>query len=239
MNDSLRYFRRDPIHRRWHHDELTFGQVYAYGENYVLPLSHDEVVHGKGSLLGKMPGDEWRRFAGLRLLLAWQMLSPGKKLMFMGGEFGQQREWSEARELDWAALADPRHAGLQRLSGDLNRLYRDLPALHELDFQGDGFAWIDCHDSANSVLCWLRRARDGSFVAIAANFTPQPLGDYRIGVPAAGAYVEVLNTDSAHYGGGEIGNAGGAVARAGEWMGLPAHVEITIPPLAAVAFVLR
>ena len=234
MNDSLRYFQRDPVHRRWHHDELTFGQVYAYAENYVLPLSHDEVVHGKGSLLGKMPGDDWQRFANLRLLLSWQALTPGKKLMFMGGEFGQQREWSEARELDWGFLADPRHDGVRRLSADLNRLYSDLPALHELDFDGAGFAWIDCHDSGQSVLSWVRRARDGSCVVVAMNFTPHPRHGYRIGMPAAGAWCEVMNSDSAHYGGADIGNGGSVTAFAVPWMGLPASADVTLPPLAAL-----
>ena len=234
MNDSLRYFHRDSIHRRWHHDELTFGQVYAYSENYVLPFSHDEVVHGKGSLLGKMPGDAWQRSANLRLLLAWQSLTPGKKLMFMGGEFGQAREWSEARELDWGLLGEAAHSGLQKLSGDLNRLYRDLPALHSQDFESSGFEWIDCHDSAHSVLCWLRWGRDGSFVVIALNFTPVPQAAYRIGVPRPGRYVEILNSDSAYYGGSNLGNAGAIEAGEGEWMNRPANLEITLPPLAAV-----
>ncbi|MGA9395772.1 MAG: 1,4-alpha-glucan branching protein GlgB [Azonexus sp.] len=234
MNDSLRYFQRDPIYRRWHHDELTFGQVYAYSENYVLPFSHDEVVHGKRSLLGKMPGDAWQRFANLRLLLAWQACTPGKKLMFMGCEFGQQREWSEARELDWSLLADPGHASLQRLAGDLNRLYRDVPALHEQDFTSLGFEWIDCHDSEHSVLSWLRWGRDGSFVVVAVNFTPVPQMAYRLGVPAAGRYVEIINTDSAFYGGSNLGNGGALDACVGEWMNRPANLEITIPPLAAV-----
>jgi 1,4-alpha-glucan branching enzyme len=234
MNDSLRYFQRDPIHRRWHHDELTFGQVYAYSENYVLPFSHDEVVHGKRSLIGKMPGDAWQRCANLRLLLAWQTFTPGKKLMFMGGEFGQYREWSEARELDWGLLGEPDHAGLQRLSGDLNRLYRDYPALHGQDFESSGFEWIDCHDSEHSVLCWLRRGREGSFVVVALNFTPTPQTGYRIGVPRAGHYVEILNSDSAYYGGSNLGNAGAIEAFEGEWMNLPANLEITLPPLSAV-----
>jgi 1,4-alpha-glucan branching enzyme len=234
MNDSLRYFHRDPIYRRWHHNELTFGQVYAYSENYVLPFSHDEVVHGKGSLIGKMPGDAWQRFANLRLLLAWQACTPGKKLMFMGGEFGQQREWSEGRELDWGLLSDPAHAGLQRLSGDLNRLYRDHPALHSQDFASSGFDWIDCHDSEHSVLAWIRWGRDGSFVIVAVNFTPAPQTGYRIGVPEAGRYVEILNSDSAYYGGSNLGNAGGINASAGEWMNRPANLEITLPPLAVV-----
>ena len=234
MNDSLRYFHRDPIYRRWHHNELTFGQVYAYSENYVLPFSHDEVVHGKGSLIGKMPGDAWQRFANLRLLLAWQTFTPGKKLMFMGGEFGQQREWSEGRELDWGLLSDPAHVGLQRLSGDLNRLYRDHPALHSQDFASSGFDWIDCHDSEHSVLAWIRWGRDGSFVIVAVNFTPAPQTGYRIGVPEAGRYVEILNSDSAYYGGSNLGNAGGINASTGEWMNRPANLEITLPPLAVV-----
>lgn len=234
MNDSLRYFRRDPIHRRWHQNELTFGQTYAYSENFVLPLSHDEAVHGKGSLLGKMPGDAWQRFANLRLLLAWQAFNPGKKLMFMGGEFGQQREWSEGRELDWSLLADAAHAGVERLSGDLNRLYRELTALHTQDFDTLGFEWIDCHDSEHSVLSWLRWGRDGSFVVIALNFTPAPQTGYRLGVPHAGRYLEVLNSDSAHYGGSNLGNCGGVEAVEGKWMNRPASLMITLPPLAAV-----
>mgnify|MGYP003454659804 FL=1 len=234
MNDSLRYFQRDPIHRRWHHDELTFGQIYAYSENYVLPFSHDEVVHGKGSLFGKMPGDDWQRFANLRLLLAWQTFTPGKKLSFMGNEFGQRREWSEARELDWGLAAEPGHAGVQRLSADLNALYRDCPALHTQDFESCGFAWIDCHDSAHSILSWLRWGRDGSFLVVAVNFTPEPKTGYRIGVPQAGRYAEILNSDSAYYGGSNLGNGGALNAHVGEWMNCPANLEITLPPLGAV-----
>ena len=234
MNDSLHYFHRDPVHRRWHQDELTFGQTYAYSENFVLPLSHDEAVHGKGSLLGKMAGDAWQRFANLRLLLAWQAFTPGKKLMFMGGEFGQQREWSEARELDWSLLADVAHAGIQHLSGDLNRLYRELTALHTQDFESTGFEWIDCDDREHSVLSWLRWGRDGSFVVVALNFTPAPQTGYRLGVPHAGRYLEVLNTDSAHYGGSNLGNCGGVEAVRGKWMNRPASLRITLPPLAAV-----
>ena len=234
MNDSLRYFRRDPVYRCWHHEELTFGQMYAYSENFALPLSHDEAVHGKGSLIGKMPGDDWQRFANLRLLLAWQVLSPGKKLLFMGGEIGQWREWSEKRELDWGLLADDRHAGVQRLSRDLNRLYRDVPALHELDCEPGGFAWIDCHDTAHSILSWLRYGRDGSFVVVAINFTPQVHHGYRLGVPQAGSYRETLNSDSTHYGGSDVGNLGELQAQPGEWMNRPAWLELTLPPLAAV-----
>ncbi|HZX30050.1 MAG TPA: 1,4-alpha-glucan branching protein GlgB, partial [Rhodocyclaceae bacterium] len=238
MNDSLRYFHRDPIHRRWHHDELTFGQMYAYSENFVLPLSHDEVVHGKGSLIGKMPGDDWQRFANLRLLLAWQTCTPGKKLLFMGGEFGQWREWAENRELDWPLVASERHLGLQSLSRDLNILYRDCPALHQQDFEASGFEWIDCHDSEHSILSWLRWGRDGSFVVVAMNFTPEPQHGYRLGVPRAGHYREVVNTDSAHYGGANLGNHGGVDAFEGPWMGRPASLELVLPPLAAVVFAL-
>ncbi len=234
MNDSLRYFHRDPVYRGWHHAELTFGQMYAYSENFVLPLSHDEVVHGKGSLLGKMPGDEWRRFANLRLLLAWQAFSPGKKLSFMGAEIGQWREWSEQRELDWGLLADGRHTGVQQLVRDLNRLYRDCPALHELDAEGEGFQWIDCLDNAHSVLSWLRFARDGSFVVVAMNFTPTPRAGYRIGVPQAARYRELLNSDSSYYGGSDFGNGDGIVAQPGEWMGRPFSIEVNFPPLGCV-----
>jgi 1,4-alpha-glucan branching enzyme len=234
MNDSLRHFAREPVHRRWHHNELTFGQVYAYSENYVLPLSHDEVVHGKGSLLGKLPGDDWQRCANLRLLYAWQAAMPGKKLMFMGGEFGQRREWSEARELDWGLLAEPAHAGLRRLSADLNRLYRDRPALHSQDFDPLGFEWIDCNDSEHSVLCWLRWGRDGSHLVVVANFTPVPRHGYRIGVPHGGDYVEILNTDSAHYGGSDLGNGGRLTATGDAWMGRPASLGLTLPPLSVL-----
>ncbi|WP_221227782.1 1,4-alpha-glucan branching protein GlgB [Rhodocyclus tenuis] len=238
MNDSLRYFARDPLYRRWHHNELTFGQMYAYSENFVLPLSHDEVVHGKGSLIGKMPGDDWQRFANLRLLLAWQMTTPGKKLLFMGCEFGQWREWSEQRELDWGLLADGRHAGVQGLVRDLNQLYRAQPALHELDFEPAGFEWIDCHDAEHSVLSWLRRARDGRHVVVVCNFTPQLRQGYRIGVPQTGTYREVFNSDSAHYGGSNAGNGGAVNAYPGEWMRLPASVDLTLPPLACVVLAL-
>ena len=234
MNDSLRYFARDPVHRRWHHDELTFGQMYAYSENFVLPLSHDEVVHGKGSLLGKMPGDPWQRLANLRLLLAAQALSPGKKLLFMGGEFGQMREWSERRELDWFLLAEDGHAGVQRLVADLNHLHRERPALHELDFDPAGFHWIDCHDNAHSVLAWLRIARDGSFVVVAANFTPEPQRGYRLGVPGTGPYVEIFNSDSVHYGGSNLGNGLGLTAWDEPWMSQPASLTLSLPPLGCV-----
>lgn len=233
MHDSLDYFALDPVFRSHHHDKLTFGQIYAYSENFVLPLSHDEVVHGKGSLLGKMNGDDWQKRANLRLLLAWQWLSPGKKLLFMGQEFGQLREWNHDAELDWHLLGDRRHAGLQHLVRDLNGLSAGLPALHQQDFDSRGFEWIDCHDHAQSVISFLRRAGD-DFVAVVLNCTPVPRERYRIGVPEAGRYQEILNTDSALYGGSNVGNLGSVEARAQAWMGRPASLEITLPPLAAL-----
>ncbi|CAB1370731.1 1,4-alpha-glucan branching protein GlgB [Denitratisoma oestradiolicum] len=237
MNDTLDYMTKDPIYRRYHHDCLTFGQLYAYTENFVLPLSHDEVVHGKGSLLGKMPGDGWQRFANLRLLLTYQMTSPGKKLTFMGNELGQPWEWSEAGELPWSLLQYPAHGGVQRLARDLNRLHRELPPFHELDFDSQGFSWIDCHDGDQSVIAWLRLGRDGSHAVVALNFTPVPRPNYRIGVPAPGAYREILNSDSRHYGGSDMGNSGALCAEAHPWMGRPASLVLTLPPLAGVVLV--
>ena len=234
MNDTLDYLHQDPIHRRYHHDRLTFGQLYAYSENFVLPLSHDEVVHGKGSLLDKMPGDEWQRFANLRLLLAYQIAAPGKKLLFMGAEIGQPWEWRDSEELPWHFLQQAPHLGVQRLTADLNRFYRDEPALHDLDFSVDGFRWIDCHDADHSVVSWIRQTRDGRHVVVVVNFTPVPRRGYRLGVPAAGTYVERINTDSAYYGGSDLGNGGGVSTEPQSWMGLPASVVLTLPPLAAL-----
>jgi 1,4-alpha-glucan branching enzyme len=234
MHDTLDYFNKDPVYRRFQHNQLTFSQMYAYTENFVLPLSHDEVVHGKGSLFGKMPGDEWQRLANVRLLAAYQLTSPGKKLNFMGNEIGQRTEWRARGELEWYLLAQERHAGLQHLVRDLNRLYRDLPALHELDFDSEGFRWIDCHDADQSVLSYIRRARDGSHVVIVANFTPIVRYDYRIGVPGEGAYREILNSDSTFYGGSNVGNAGTLKATSKPWMGFPCSLELTLPPLAAL-----
>ncbi|HXV08603.1 MAG TPA: 1,4-alpha-glucan branching protein GlgB [Burkholderiales bacterium] len=234
MNDTLSYMRLDPIHRRYHHDQLTFGQLYAYTENFLLPLSHDEVVHGKGSLLDKMPGDTWREFANLRLLFVYQYTAPGKKLNFMGNEIAQGREWQARWELDWSLLAIDWHAGVQRLTRDLNRLHRESPALHDQDFAQEGFSWIDCHDSDHSTLSFLRRARDGSFVVVVFNFTPVPRQEYRIGLPTGGRYEEILNSDSAYYGGSNAGNAGGVQAEALPWMGLAFSAAITLPPLAGI-----
>jgi len=201
MNDTLRYFALDPVHRRYHHNLLTFGQLYAYSEHFLLPLSHDEVVHGKRSLLAKMPGDEWRRFANLRLLLIWQMTTPGKKLSFMGNEFAQSREWQIGWELDWALTAEPAHAGVERLAIDLNHLYRDRTELHALDCEAAGFAWIDCDDAERSLLSFERRDSTGRVLVVVLNFTPVPRPQYRLRVPAARRYRELLNTDSAYYGG--------------------------------------
>ena len=234
MNDTLDYLHHDPVHRRYHHDRLTFGQLYAYSENFVLPLSHDEVVHGKGSLLAKMPGDDWQRRANLRLLLAYQAAAPGKKLLFMGAELGQGWEWRDREELPWWLLKYEPHDGIRRLVGDLNRLYRDHPALHEQDFDAGGFRWVDCHDADQSVVSWLRFARDGRQLVVVLNFTPLPRHGYRLGVPAPGRYRERLNTDSAHYGGGNVGNGGAVEAAAGGWMGFPAALVLDLPPLAAV-----
>ena len=235
MNDTLSYMQLDPIHRRFHHERLTFGQLYAYSENFVLPLSHDEVVHGKRALLGKMPGDDWQRWANLRLLLAYQMLLPGKKLLFMGGEFGVPHEWRCNEELPWHLLEQASHAGLALLVRDLNRLYVTQPALHELDFEAAGFAWIDCHDSEQSVISWLRQGRDGRSLAVVCNFTPTPRHGYRIGVPQAGSWHELLNTDSAYYGGSNLGNGtADALPTAGPWMDRPASLVLDLPPLAVL-----
>jgi len=233
MHDTLDYLRLDPVHRRHHHDRLTFSQLYAYSENFVLPLSHDEVVHGKGSLLGKMPGDDWQRFANLRLLYCYQWTHPGKKLLFMGQEFAQPDEWSHDAGPDWVVMGRTAHAGVRRLVQDLNRLHRDQAALHRHDFDPEGFAWVDCHDQERSTLSFLRRAGD-DFVVVALNFTPVVREQYRIGVPAGGRYRELLNSDSSVYGGGNVGNAGGADAAAQPLHGYPHSIALTLPPLAAI-----
>jgi 1,4-alpha-glucan branching enzyme len=234
MNDTLRYFARDPVHRGYHHNELTFGQLYTYSENFVLPLSHDEVVHGKRALVAKMPGDEWQRFANARLLRVLQMTTPGKKLTFMGAELGQTREWSPSGELDWWLLQYAPHRGMQALHKALNELYRASPALHDLDFDARGFSWIDCHDSHHSVLVFERLARDGSRVVVACNFTPVTREGYRIGLPSGGLWREIINSDSRFYGGTDCGNAGGIHAERGSWMNRPYSAPITLPPLAAI-----
>jgi len=234
MNDTLSYMHLDPIYRRYHHNQLTFGQLYAYSENFLLPLSHDEVVHGKGSMLDKMPGDSWQEFANLRLLLIYQFTSPGKKLNFMGNEIAQRREWQARWELDWSLLREQWHRGVQGLVRDLNALYRTLPALHDQDFTQEGFSWIDCHDADHSTLSFLRAARDGRAVVVVLNFTPVPRTGYRIGLPFHGRYAERMNSDSAYYGGSNVGNEGGIDAEALPWMGLPCSAAITLPPLGGI-----
>ena len=234
MNDTLRYMSLDPIHKRFHHSDLSFGQLYAYSENFVLPFSHDEVVHGKRSMLDKMPGDAWQKFANLRLAYFYQMTYPGKKLNFMGNEFAQGREWQVGEELDWYLLEQDWHKGLQTLCKDLNHLHRHLPALYELDFVPAGFSWIDCHDGDQSILSYLRFAKDESFVAIVLNFTPVPRHAYRIGVPHSGRYRERLNTDSIYYCGSNLGNPNELIADALPWMGYNYSLSITVPPLAGL-----
>ena len=234
MNDTLAYFAQDPVHRRYHHNQLTFGQLYAYTENFVLPFSHDEVVHGKGSLLDKMPGDAWQKFANLRLLLTYQMSYPGKKLNFMGNEIGQGIEWRATSSVEWQLLEIGWHQGIQKLTGDLGRLYVEIPALHELDFASEGFAWIDCHDADQSVISYLRRSEKGEYVAVLLNFTPVPRQNYRIGVPEPGFYRELLNSDAACYGGGNMGNGAGISTEPLSWMGYPHSLVVTLPPLAGI-----
>lgn len=238
MNDTLRYVAQDPVHRRYYHQQLTFGQLYAYTENFVLPLSHDEVVHGKRSLLDKMPGDAWQKFANVRLLQVYQMTTPGKKLNFMGNEFAQGREWSDSGELDWYLLQHDVHRGVQHCARDLSHHYRSLPALYELDFSGDGFYWIDCHDNEQSTLSYVRQARDGQFVVVALNFTPVPRWRYRLGVPRLGHYREIFNSDSSYYGGSNLGNGAELTAEAIPWMGYDCSIQLTLPPLAGVLLVL-
>lgn len=234
MNDTLSYFKQDPVYRRYHHNQLTFGQLYAYSENFVLPFSHDEVVHGKCSLLDKMPGDAWQKFANIRLLLTYQMTYPGKKLNFMGNEFGQGREWAVGQALDWHLLDIQWHQGVRNLMRDLSHLYHQQPALYQLDFAPEGFAWVDCHDADQSVISYQRRAKDGSYVLVILNFTPVPRDGYRIGVPNSGFYRELLNSDADCYGGGNLGNGAGLQAEDKAWMGYPQSVVVTVPPLAGI-----
>lgn len=235
MNDTLDYFSRDPIYRRYYHRDLTFGLLYAWSENFVLPLSHDEVVHGKRSLLSKMPGDRWQQFANLRALLGYMWARPGKKLLFMGGEFGQWREWNHDQSLDWHLLAEPDHRGVQKLMRDLNRIYRAHPALWDADTEPDGFRWIDADNAdANSIAFARFAPKSGEVVICMANFSPVPRNRYRLGLPKPGFYREILNTDSRWYGGGDIGNHGGVQAEEIPSHGFPYSAEFTLPPLAVV-----
>jgi 1,4-alpha-glucan branching enzyme len=241
MHDTLRYIAEDPINRKYHHEEMCFGLIYAFSERFVLPLSHDEVVHGKGSLLGKMPGDDWQRLATLRAYLGFMWSHPGKKLLFMGGEFAQGREWNHDRSLDWHLLDQPGHRGVQILVRDLNRLYARLAALHALDCDQAGFRWVIGDDHANSVFAFLRSDGTGpaGSVLVVCNFTPVPRRDYRIGVPAEGWWREELNSDATVYSGSGMGNGGGAAASCIPSHGLPASVLLTLPPLATIIFTLE
>ena len=233
MNDSLDYFGHDPIHRLYHHDQLTFGLLYSFSENFVLPFSHDEVVHGKRSLLYRMPGDEWQRFANLRLLFTYMWTYPGKKLLFMGCEFGQGDEWNFDESLQWYLLQFEGHRGVQSLIRDLNHLYQELPELHQHDFDWQGFEWVDCHDAAQSILSYQRKS-DDSFVVTVLNFTPIPRQGYRIGVPEPGCYTERLNSDSEYYGGSNLGNHPELWTEEKPWMGHPYSLELTLPPLGGI-----
>jgi 1,4-alpha-glucan branching enzyme len=234
MNDTLEYMAEDPIHRRYHHDRLTFSMLYAFTENFLLPFSHDEVVHGKQSMLHKMPGEEWHKFANLRVLYTYLFTHPGKKLLFMGTEFGQGHEWDSTGVLDWWVLRYPLHAGVQRMVKDLNRLYHDSPELYTREFDWQGFEWIDCHDATQSVLSFLRRA-DDKFFAVIVNLTPVPRADYRIGLPAAGRYREIFNSDSQFYGGSNLGNGGERLtAEPIPWMGRPCSLSLLLPPLGGI-----
>jgi 1,4-alpha-glucan branching enzyme len=238
MHDSLEYFSRDPLYRKHHHGEITFSLVYAFNENFVLPISHDEVVHGKGSLLAKMPGDAWQKFANLRAFYGYMWTHPGKKLLFMGCEFAQGAEWNHEQSLDWHQLEHPMHAGVQRLVKDLNALYRESPALYQRDFTPEGFEWVDHHDAERSVISFIRRGADAnSLVLVVCNFTPAVQHGYRVGVPQPGIYRERINTDSAHYGGSNVGAPFGEItAEPVPWMGRPQSLHLALPPLATVVF---
>jgi 1,4-alpha-glucan branching enzyme len=235
MHDTLQYMRKEPVHRRYHQDKLTFRMLYAFHENFVLPLSHDEVVYGKGSLLGKMSGDDWQKFANLRALYGYMYAQPAKKLLFMGGEFGQWREWSHDGSLDWDLVDYPLHSGVQQWIRDLNRLYRSEPALHELDCEPAGFEWIDCGDAESSVVSLIRKGKStANLVLMVCNFTPVPRQEYRIGAPHGGFWREALNSDATEYGGSGMGNRGGVDADAWPQHGRPFSLPLTLPPLSAL-----
>jgi 1,4-alpha-glucan branching enzyme len=239
MNDTLSFISKEPVYRRFHQDLLTFSMLYAFTENFLLPFSHDEVVHGKQSMLYKMPGDEWQRFANLRVLYTYMFCHPGKKLLFMGTEFGQGQEWNSAQVMDWYVLEYPLHQGVKLLVKDLNRLYRETSALHYYEFDWRGFEWIDCHDSENSVLSFLRRS-DNGFVVVIVNLTPVPRTGYRIGVPEGGEYREIFNSDSAFYGGSNLGNGDHPlIADPIPWMNRSHSLSLTLPPLAGIVLQLK
>jgi 1,4-alpha-glucan branching enzyme len=237
MNDTLSYMTRNPVHRRWHHDKLTFGLLYAFSENFILPISHDEVVHGKGSVVNKMPGDEWQQFANARAYYGFMWGYPGKKLLFMGQEFGQRNEWNFDTSLDWWVLDFAYHRGVQSLVRDLNQLHREKPALHARDCEPEGFQWIVADDHLHSVFAWVRWGGPGTKpIAVVSNFTPEQRRNYRIGLPYRGSWKEILNTDAPIYGGSGIGNLGSVTAFGHPSHGFPASAEITVPPLATVYF---
>ncbi len=240
MHDSLGYFSEDPVHRRYHHDKLTFGLLYAFSENFILPLSHDEVVHSKGSLITRMPGDEWQAFSNLRLYYAFMYAHPGKKLLFMGGEFAQRREWNHDISLDWHLLEQPAHDGIQHLVRDLNHFYRDTPALYQQDFNAEGFEWIDCSDNVQSVIAFLRRGSNpADLVITVCNMTPVIRSGYRIGVPVAGRYRERINSDAGVYGGSGVGNLGEVSSDEIAVHGRDHSLSLTLPPLATLILTLE
>ena len=234
MNDTLSYMSEDPVHRKYNHDKMTFGLVYAFDENFVLPLSHDEVVHGKRSILGRMPGDDWQQFANLRAYYAAMYAHPGKKLLFMGNEIAQHHEWNHDQSLDWHLLQYDFHRGVQNLVRDMNALYRSTPALFERDFVAEGFEWIDWNDRDASTLSWIRRDAHGGYVICITNFTPVVRYDYRVGVPELRQYVEILNSDAEAYGGSNLGNGGALHADDVEQHGRPYSLSLTVPPLATL-----
>jgi 1,4-alpha-glucan branching enzyme len=235
MHDILQYTHRDPVHRRWEHNLVTFSALYMFTENFILPFSHDEVVHGKGAMLDKMPSDVWQKHATLRALYGFMYAHPGKKLLFMGSEFGQWREWSHDRSLDWHLLDDPMHEALRRYVQALNGQYGAEAALHDNDFDPSGFRWIDCNDNENSVISFLRSARNhGEFIVTVVNFTPVPRTEYRIGVPEAGFYVELVNSDAASFGGSNLGNGGGVHSEPVAAHGFDHSLRLTLPPLACL-----
>jgi len=235
MNDTLSYFSKEPIHRSHHQNNLTFSMLYAFHENFILPLSHDEVTHGKRALLSKMPGDMWRMFANLRLFYAYMWAHPGKKLLFMGGEFGQWKEWTSREPLDWALLDFPTHQGVMTLVRELNGFYRAHPPMHVRDNDWTGFEWVDLTDYASSVISFLRKAPDGSQILWVFNFTPVLRENYCVGCRVPGFWRELFNTDAVYFGGTNQGNAGGVTARTSALGGWPHYLELTLPPLAAVA----
>jgi 1,4-alpha-glucan branching enzyme len=240
MHDTLAYIQKDPIYRRFHHNSLTFSMIYAFNENFILPFSHDEVVHGKGAMLNKMPGDLWQKFANLRLLYAYMYAHPGKKLLFMGAELGQWNEWNYAESVDWHLLQYDSHRKLQNYMGALNKTYAAQGPLHEIDFSWEGFEWIDLHDQDNSILSFMRKGRKpGDFVLCVFNFTPVPHLQYRLGVPQPGTYEQVLNTDAEEFGGGNVGRMASVASEAKPWHNQPNSIPFTLPPLGAVFFRFR